>query len=161
MNPAVKLALLYVRDLLEFDEQSMTPGRINEEQVDFATNYIAIDSLSDSRALSSGNKFDGDAETMTLAKNYRETVTISFYGKDAYEISDDFIMLSGSEKATQLQESLGFTAYTSPSTIDVKMLTGQQYRNRLDVSVVCVYNKTKNISTLRIDTQQVSVITNN
>lgn len=151
MDPVLKNVARYVRDLLNYDEQLIKIGRVNAEQEASDENYIAIDSITQASKFSSGSKFNGQSEETNLYARQRRNVTISFYGKDAYENVDNFTMLQLSQKSNDLQFQYETTIFPATNIIDVKQLLGATYANRLDVSVNIAYNKQKTINTLRID----------
>ena len=69
---------IFVRDLLDIDEQLIRIGRINFELEDMSSPYIGIDALGGSRHLAKSEKYDGEAEEMTYVSRYSAPVTISF-----------------------------------------------------------------------------------
>lgn len=165
MNPLVLLQM-FIRDLLEYDVSLIERGRRNFEQQDFETAYIVVDGLGAERALTRSSSFDGDAEEMEYSRKYAKPVTIDFYGpiskgldgSKAYENAHNFITLIGSQTSKDLQETLGITVGSVSAITDVKALTGQQYGERLQLSIVMHYNVTKSVPTLRIDTAQLSFL---
>jgi hypothetical protein len=85
---------------------------------------------------------------------------LSFYGDLASENISRFSLLLASEKSKELQESLGISVHHISNIIDVKTLAGEQYKNRLDASIIVHYNTVADVETLRIDTAQTQLITN-
>lgn len=154
MNPVFKDVARYVRDLLQYDEQLIKIGRVNEEQESSGVNYIAVDSVQQARRISSGTSFDGDTEQEDLYARYNQIITLSFYGEDAYQNADDFLMLQKSQLSLDLQYTHGISVFGASNIIDIKQLLGSTYANRLDISFTVSYNKQKTINTLRIDELQ-------
>ena len=152
MNESLRLTALFIRDLLTYDEQLIRIGRQNYDITDFTIGYIGVDSLGSSRRLASGEKYDGTLEQMTYQQQWQAPVTISFYGSDAWTTATNFSLLIQSQKSLELQESLGIGVFQSSGLTDVKMLTGQQYGERQEVTLNVRYSTTANVDTLRIDT---------
>jgi len=152
MNESIRMTALFIRDLLTYDEQLIRIGRQNYDITDFTIGYIGVDSLGASRRLASGEKFDGTLERMTYQQQWIAPVTVSFYGTDAWSTATNFAMLIQSQKALELQESLGIGVFQASGLTDVKMLTGQQYGERQEITLNIRYATSVNVGTLRIDT---------
>lgn len=160
-SPELKLVGRYVRDLLDHDPNLMIEGRANEEQMNFDINYIAYDTNSTAQRLSNSETYDPDNEVQTLNIKFSQQFSISFYGANAYENKDRFTLLQSSQFAEDKQFELGITVYLNSGVTDLKLQTGDQYQNRLDVTLTVLYNKSINISVPRIDELQYTLITNN
>jgi len=152
MNEALRLTALFIRDLLDYDEQLIRIGRQNYDIEDFNVGYIGVDSLGASRRLASGEKYDGTLERMTYQQQWIAPVTVSFYGDDAWSTATTFALLIQSQKALELQESLEIGVFQASGLTDVKMLTGQQYGERQEITLNIRYATSVNVGTLRIDT---------
>ena len=152
MNESLRLTALFIRDLLGYNEQLIRIGRQNYDIDDFTIGYIGVDSLGASRRLASGEKFDGTLEKMTYQQQWQAPVTLSFYGSDAWTTATNFALLIQSQKSLELQDSLGIGVFQASGLTDVKMLTGQQYGERQEVTLNVRYSTTANVDTLRIDT---------
>ena len=152
MNESLRLTTLFIRDLLGYNEQLIRIGRQNYDIDDFAIGYIGVHSLGASRRLASGEQYDGTFEQMTYQQQWMAPVTISFYGTDAWATATNFALLIQSQKALELQESLGIGVFQASGLTDVKMLTGQQYGERQEITLNIRYATTANVDTLRIDT---------
>ena len=152
MNESLRLTALFIRDLLTYDEQLIRIGRQNYDITDFTIGYIGVDSLGASRRLASGEQYDGTLEQMTYQQQWMAPVTISFYGTDAWATATNFALLIQSQKALELQESLGIGVFQASGLTDVKMLTGQQYGERQELTLNVRYATTAYVDTLRIDT---------
>lgn len=157
-DPLLIAVARFTRDLLSYDEELISIGRNNDKLENATDNRIAIDSTSPSSRLSSSTNFDGDEEKMHLSAKMQKPVVLSFYGLNAYDVADDFILMQKSQLSYDLQNEYGISVYLISSVLDVKQLTGSSYINRLDVSINVVYNKSKIIDTLRIDESQLSLI---
>jgi len=153
MNPLIKLQL-FIRDLISHPESKIKRGRVNFVQADFETDYIVVDGIGQAVTLSRSEKFDPVEEIMTLSRRMSKPCTIDFYGAAAFTNSDKFVAMMGSELARDLQETIGVTVGSVSNITDVKALTGQQYGERLQLSLNMQYNISTAISTLRIDETQ-------
>ena len=152
MNESLRLTALFIRDLLTYDEQLIRIGRQNYDITDFTTGYIGVDSLGPARRLASGEQYDGTLEQMTYQQQWIAPVTVPFYGFDAWDTATTFALLIQSQKSLELQESLGIGVFQASGLTDVKMLTGQQYGERQELTLNIRYATSVNVDTLRIDT---------
>jgi hypothetical protein len=146
------MTALFIRDLLTYDEQLIRIGRQNYDITDFTIGYIGVDSLGPARRLASGEKYDGTLERMTYQQQWIAPVTVSFYGSSAWDTATTFALLIQSQKSLELQESAGIGVFQATALTDVKMLTGQQYGERQEITLNIRYATTANVDTLRIDT---------
>ena len=152
MNGAPRLTALFIRDLLTYDEQLIRIGRQNYDITDFTIGYIGVDSLGPARRLASGEKYDGTLERMTYQQQWIAPVTVSFYGDDAWDTATTFALLIQSQKSLELQEAAGIGVFQATALTDVKMLIGQQYGERQELTLNIRYATSVNVGTLRIDT---------
>ena len=159
MNESLRLTALFVRDLLVYGEQLIRIGRQNYDITDFTIGYIGVDSIGPARRLASGEKYDGTLEVMQYQQQWIAPVTVSFYGDEAWSTAANFALLIQSQKSLELQESLGLGVYQASGLTDVKMLTGQQYGERQELTLNVRYATTVNVDTLRIDTAQIELRT--
>jgi hypothetical protein len=150
---------MFIRDLLAYDEQLIRVGRQGYDIDDFTIGYIAVDTLGPAQRLGGGEVFDPVAEVMKYQEQWRAPVTISFYGNGAWQRATDFSLLLRSQKAYELQDLLGIGVYLTSGLTDVKMLTGQQYGERQELTVNVQYSTGINVGTLRIDTEQIELTT--
>lgn len=150
---------MFIRDLLAYDEQLIRVGRQGYDIDDFTIGYIAVDTLGPAQRLGGGEVFDPVAEVMEYQEQWRAPVTISFYGNGAWQRATDFSLLLRSQKAYELQDLLGIGVYLTSGLTDVKMLTGQQYGERQELTVNVQYSTGINVGTLRIDTEQIELTT--
>lgn len=160
MNNILTLVGRYVRDLLDYDPNLMVEGRVNDELADNNISYIAYDTNSLAQRIGDGESYDGDTEIQNLNIRYSQEFTLSFYGDDAYTNVDTFTLLQKSQAAYDKQYELEISVYLNSGITDLKLLTGSTYNNRLDVTIKILYNKSINISALRIDELQYNLITN-
>ena len=159
MNESLRLTALFVRDLLDYNEQLIRIGRQNYDIDDFSVGYIGVDSLGAAQRLASGEKYDGNTEQMSFQQQWQAPVTLSFYGAAAWSTATQFGLLIQSQKALELQESLGLGVYQASGLTDVKILTGQQYGERQELSLNVRYATAVDIDTLRIDTAELEIRT--
>ncbi len=157
-DPLLITIARFVRDLLQYDEELISIGRNNEELENATEQRIAVDSVTGSSLLSTSKKFDGDAEKMHLSTKNIKSVTISFYGNNAYDVVDDFVLMQKTQLSYELQKQYEIAVKLASEVLDVKLLTGSTYVNRLDVTINVVYNKKKSIDTLRIEDANTSIL---
>ena len=157
MNEALRLTALFVRDLLTYNEQLIRVGRQNYEIEDFEIPYIGVDALGAAQRLASGQKYDGTAEEMTYQQQWQAPVTLSFYGPDAWITATQFGLLIQSQKALELQESLGLGVYQVSTITDVKILAGVTYGERQDITLNVRFAISVDVDILRIDTAELEV----
>lgn len=160
MNEALINLGLFVRDLLTHSEQLIRIGRLNYEIDDFTDNYIAIDTIGSTKRIASGQSFDEDNEDMEYQEQYLMPVVLSFYGTNAYANATKFSLYLQSQNSIELQESLGIAVFKTSTLIDVEILTGQEFNNRVDMSFNVQYYINVDIETLRIDTARTTLLTN-
>jgi hypothetical protein len=158
MNEPLRLTAIFVRDLLSYDESLIKIGRDGDTITDFTIGYIAIDSLGASQRLASGKSYDGDTEVMTYQQQWRMPVTVTFYGDDAWSRATKYALRIQSQQALELQEVLGIGVFQASNITDVKILTGQQYGERLELALNIHYSTHVDIDTRRIDTEQINLI---
>jgi len=158
MNPALILLARVVRDLLPHPEDMIKFGRLNEERESFEEDYIVVDALAPGQPLTRGQRYDGDAEELTLSTRMRQPVTIDFFGTSAYTNAEKLQLLLKSDKALDLQEQYAITVGGVNQITDVKALTGQQYGNRVQVELTIQYSPSVVLDVLRIDTAVVETM---
>ena len=159
MNESLRLTALFARDLLGYNEQLIRIGRQNYDIDDFNIGYIGVDSLGAAQRLASGEKYDGNTERMSFQQQWQAPVTLSFYGTAAWSTATRFALLIQSQASRDLQEALGLGVYQASGLTDVKMLTGQQYGERQELTLNVRYATAADIDTLRIDTAQIELRT--
>ena len=158
MNESLRLTALFVRDLLGYNEQLIRIGRQNYDIDDFTIGYIGVDSLGAAQRLASGEKYDGNTEQMSFQQQWQAPVTLSFYGANAWTTATRFALLIQSQRSFNLQQSLGLGVYQVSALTDVKILAGQQYGERQDLTMNVRYATTADIDTLRIETAEFELI---
>ena len=157
MNEALRLTALFVRDLLNYDEQLIRIGRQNYEIEDFTIPYIGIDALGAAQRLASGQAYDGAAEEMTYQQQWQAPLTLSFYGPNAWTTATQFGLLIQSQKALELQESLGLGVYQVSTITDVKILAGMTYGERQDMTLNVRFAISVDVDILRINTAELQI----
>lgn len=159
MNESLRLTALFIRDLLVYNEQLIKIGRLGAESANFKENYIGVDELGQAQRLASGQKFNDVTESMTYAQQWRSSVTLTFYGANAWANAAKVSALIPSQLSLELQEALGISIYQASGLTDVRLITGQQQGNRLELTLNIQYNISAAVDTLRIDTAQIELIT--
>jgi len=159
-NPLIKTAL-FIRDLLIYDESLIKIGRAGYEIQDYDIAYIAVDSLGSVQTIGTGKKFDSVAESMKYYKRQSIPMVLSFYGIDAWDRANNFSLLIASQKSTDLQRTLGIAVFNTQSITDVKLLAGQQYGERIELTFNLQLTNDVDVATLRIDTSQLSISSEN
>jgi hypothetical protein len=159
MNPAVKRVALLVRDLMGYNEQLIRVGRQNFQRADFETAYVVVDELVAATRVGNMETFDGNTEVLSIGAMWRGTVTLDFYGDDAYTRAIEFSLRAKSQAAYELKRTLGINAYHASGPTDLKALTGQQYGERVQLEMVVEVSSDVTIDTLRIDTAQIRLLT--
>lgn len=158
MNYGLKQLGIFVRDLLSYDEQLIRIGREGYERDDFSENNVVIDSIGPAFRVSSGDSYDGDLEQQTIYSRYQAPCTINFYGSNAYQNAIQFSLMMASQDAYELQKAQGLTVYRTSNLTDVKVLTGQQYGENIELQLNIEYNQSIDLAVKRIDTAQISII---
>lgn len=152
----IKFAI-FVRDLLGVDESTIKIGRENEARNDHDKEYIVIDALGKMIQSAYLETYDADMEQLSIGGVWAGTVTLDFYGKDAYTRAVDFSLLARSQYAYELKRTLGISIYNASGITDVKALIGSEYQERVQVefNIQVSFENTQNV--LRIDTAQTEI----
>lgn len=160
-SPILIAVAKFVRDLLNYDEQLIRIGRQDFTREQFETAYIVVDALGQQARAASSETYDGTAEVLSLGAMHRGPVTLDFYGEGAYTRANDFSLLMRSQAALELKQTLGINIHQPSGLTDVKMLTGQQYGERVQLEMVTEVSTETDIGTLRIDTAQLKISNEN
>lgn len=147
----------FVRDLMAYDEALILRGRQNFEREQFETAYIVVDALGPRTRRGAVEKFDPDTEEQTVAVLWAGTVTLDFYGDGAYTRANEFTLRMQTQAARGLRKSLALGAALASEWTDVKALTGQQYGERIQLSLVVSVTEQLVVPVLRIDTAQIEI----
>lgn len=158
MTAAIKMAL-FVRDLLQVDETVIKLGRKNLEQ-DFKKLQIVVDILGAQQVVTNSHKYNSNDEIMNYSNTQQATATINFYGNGAYAKANEFVNLCKSQRAKDLKYALKLRVGNPTSITNVKQLTGTQYSEQYEVEVSITHSEAVNVSTLRIDTENLNLIFN-
>lgn len=161
MNEQLRLVAVFVRDLLSLTEDEIEIGRANDIITNNGETIVGVDSLLDSVPVASSKNFDDVAEEEQITVKSRLTVTLSFLGDNAYYLKKQYQLMSVSQHALNLQEKMGIECLKPFRSTDVKLLTGNQFRNRIDLSFNLLYNDSIKIATYRIDNPIFTVLVNN
>ena len=159
MSEATKRVALVVRDLLGVDEQLIRIGRQNFTQEDFETDYIVVDALGASLQTASLESFNGTSESLSLGGIWRGPVTLDFYGSGTYNRAIQFSLALRSQLGRELKRTHGITIYHPTGPTDLKQLTGQQYGERIQLEMQVEISLDNSAETLRIDTAQLEIRT--
>lgn len=159
MNEALRKTAMFVRDLLDYDEQLIRIGRKNYEIDDMTIAYIGVDGLGAAQRLAGGSHYDGDEEVETYQQQWLAPVTLSFYGEGAWARATNFALRIKSQPGYELQQQLQIAVKQASNLTDVKTLTGQQYGERIELALNVQYTVSAEVDTLRIDTPQIEVLT--
>ena len=144
----------FVRDLLVHDEQLIKFDREDMPEADFNSSYIVVNGSSISNKQSSGTVFNSVTEAITYNDSFSQSVTLEFYGDNAYINSRKFSLLSASQAALELKKTLGLSISNVSSTLDVKQILGSVHGNRVHLTFNTNYFPSVEVATLRIDTAQ-------
>lgn len=158
MNEGLRLTALFVRDLTGKSENMIRIGRLGFDIDDFDAAYVGVDALGAARRLSSGERYNGVTEIMTHDQRYSMPVTVTFYGATAWNDATLFSLMIKSQKALEIQESIGISIFQTSQITDVKMITGQQHGERVEINLNAHYSVSYNADTMRIDVEQISTI---
>ena len=158
MTAVIKVAL-FVRDLLQVDETIIKIGRNNLEQ-DFTKLQIVVDILGAQQVVTNSRKFNSTTEVMNYNNTQAATVTCNFYGNGAYTKANEFVNLCKSQRAQDLKYTLKLRVGNPTSITNVKKLTGTQYSEQYEVELSITHSEAVNVSTLRIDTENLDLIFN-
>ena len=156
-NALTVAAAKFVRDLLTYNEQLIRIGREDFTREQMETAYIVVDDVGPATRISSGEEYDGTAESMELSVVWRGALTLDFFGDGAYARAATFVAKMRSQAALDLRRSLAFNIYEAGTITDVKALVGQQYGERVQIACTAELTTAANIDTLRIDTAQIEI----
>ena len=148
----------FVRDLLAHDEQLIKFDRQNMPENDFNTNYIVINGSGIANKQSTGSTFNGTTEQMSYNESFTQSVTIEFYGDDAYLNARKFSLLNASQPALELKKLLNISISHISTATDVKQILGSAYGIRMHLTFNVNYCPSIDVATLRIDTAQITFI---
>ena len=158
MNDVLTKTARLIRDLLAYDEQLIKIGRYNSEIEDFTIAYIGVDTLGQSARLATGEKYNGDTEVMTHSQRWASPIVLSFYGDGAWSRASNLSLLIKSQASRELQKTLEISAYQVSGLTDVKILTGQEFGERVELNLSVQYTISVDVDILRIDEAQIDLI---
>ena len=156
MNTVLQNLAKFIRDLMSFSESDIFIGRQGFRVNDFSGRQVVVDSTGSIIPKTVSEKFGGTAEEMTYSQQIMTPCTINFYGDSAYSDATTFALSIRSQLGYELQRDLGIGIYDMGQLIDVKMLTGEQYNGRIQVSLNILSSINLAIETLRIDEAQLN-----
>lgn len=151
---SLKPFAIFTRDLLAVAESTVKLGRRNLVVDDFTSLQVVIDRTGQAAPLARSESFDGDTEIMSRTIQYQTPYTINFYGVGGMAEAYKFANLTGGQAGIELQEALGISVFGISGITDVKMLTGEQYKERAEISLNVINTIKTDVATLRIDEAQ-------
>jgi hypothetical protein len=157
-QPHLIALAVFVRDLIVHDEQLIKFDRQDIPEADFNSSYIVVNGSGISNKQSTGVKFNPATEQVTYNDAFSQSITLEFYGDNAYINSNIFSILSTSQKALELKAVLGLSISNIQNTIDVKQILGSAFGNRVHLTFNINYTPSLDVATLRIDTAQFEFI---
>ena len=158
----IRRLAIFVRDLLQQPEGTVVViGRHNMRRDDFTALQIVIDKIAPEELTSQSKAFDGDAETMAINSYFNGECIINFYGDGARFEAVKFIGLLATQASYELQRDQALGVYNMTGLTDVKLLAGSQYTERLELAFNVRYSESLVIDTLRIDTANGTILTDN
>ena len=146
----------FTRDLLVYNEQLIKFDRQNMPENDFNTSYIIVNGSGVATKQSTGAVFNPTSEQMRYSESFTQSVTIEFYGDNAYINAQKFSLLNSSQQALELKKVLGISISHISTATDVKQILGHAYGNRMHLTFNVNYCPSIDVATLRIDTAQIT-----
>lgn len=129
-------------------------GRENIKRDSYTALQIVIDDLGNHELVCKTKSFDGVSEIMRHYQRWRSDMTIDFYGDAARTEAQRFTSLLDTQNAEDMRRDLNITLYYTNAVTDVKLLSGEQYSQHLQLSVNIEYLVELDEPILRIDTLQ-------
>lgn len=161
MNTGAKKLLIFTRDLLSQPEGTVVIiGRENMKRNNFTDLQIVIDNIDVSTPIGFSTYYDGESEKMFYYAKISAPATINFYGDGAYQEAMKFSLLWGSQIGYQLGLNNMVEINQVSGILDLKQLTGDQYSERLQLSLIIKFNEQIDQPTLRVDTLQSNFLIN-
>lgn len=158
----IRRLAIFVRDLLQQPEGTVVViGRHNMRRDDFTALQIVVDRISPELLTSQSKAFDGEAETTTITSYFEGPNTLNFYGDGARAEAIKFIGMLSSQAGYELQRDQTISVYNMTGLTDVKLLAGSQYSERQEMVFNVRYSESLVIDTLRIDTANGTILTDN
>lgn len=158
MNTGLQKLAIVVRDLLEVDESIIMIGRENFRIDDFVSQQIVVEMLAPASRINKAETYDGDSESMEYSQRFVAPCTINFYGNTAFQDATNFSLLIQSQAGYELQRDNEISVYSIGQLADVKLLTGEQYSDRIEISLYVQFSVAVSVDTLRIDTVQYTIL---
>ena len=159
-NPIQETAI-FIKDLLGHDPQLMRFGRAEFERKDDNADYIAVDSLGQAQTMAIREEYDHEKEVITYLQRYKQTVTVDFYGDNAYRNATKMALLINGYKSQRLQMKYNVTIGSPSSIVDLKTIESTVVGNRYQVEIVVQYDRQVSEDLLRIDSAKIEVFPEN
>lgn len=151
MTDPILQIMLFTRDVMELDEKFIINGRSNYEKLNFNDDLLVVDGIPAYNAQSTTSKYDGQKEIQTISTLYSSEYNVTFYGEKALDNAVKWQALAKSERGLQTMIKYGISIYNVKSIQDIKLLTGTQYKNCLQIGFTMDYIEKNEIETLRIE----------
>lgn len=148
------LGLFTVRLLDRAKGTVVNIGRNNIRRDDFTSLQIIIDDLAAHELICKTRDYNGETEVLKHLQRWRSGMTIDFFGDGAAEEAQKFTSLLDSLKAEDIKRELCMQVYYTNAITNVKLLTGEQFSERVQLQVNIEYLTELSENVLRIDTLQ-------
>lgn len=158
MNLGLQKLGIVIRDLLSVSESNIFIGRSGFRREDLTGRQIVVESIGPATRLNNAEVYDGTAESMEYSQRLLAPCTINFYGDTSYADATNFSLRLLSQAGVELQRDNELSVHGLGQLTDVKMLTGEQYSGRIEVSLMIQYTISINVDTLRIDEEQFTIL---
>lgn len=156
---SIRLLAQFTRDLLNQPAGDVVNiGRDNIKRDDFTKLQIIIDDIAGQTLIGKSKTFNKELEIMRHSQKWHSSMTIDFFGDGASVQAQKFVGLLDSQRAEDLKRDLGMTLYYTTSFTNVKLLTGEQYSERLQLAINLDYVVAIDDATQRIDELQFELI---
>lgn len=141
----------YIKELLTYDSSKIVAGRTNLTIDDFTQDFIIVDILTLS-PIYRNEDYSGTTEIMKYYTTTKANITVDFFGTNALTHAMNFLNLQSSQKATELQATLGVGLFHTTNIKNLMEKVGTTYFNRYQIELVLLSSNSSDVSTLRIDT---------
>lgn len=154
----LKKIATFTKDLLQYDEGLIIIARRNFDRVDTTKNFIVIDCINN-QPIGKFKNYYGEDELENFTTRYVGSFQILFYGLNALQNSLTWQNMLASESKFTLESALGINIYNTTSHNNLRIEDGTNFDNLYQCDFKVKYDETTQISTLRIDTPVISLLT--
>lgn len=154
----LRLVAQYVETVLDHSHALVHVGRIGDELPNTTDQHIVIDQIAQMTGGGTAQDYDGTSEVLALGGVWSGEITIDFYGSGADGLARQFALMTRSQLGRDTAEALGITVYPPTGQINLRWLEGASYSGRVQSTVPVSYSESTDLDTLRIDTAQLSVV---